>query len=460
MDATLSPSKRRWAFPEALLLIFALIITAQLISYFIPAGEYQRHGKQVIANSFRHLDQPPLPATAFLTAIPKGMNEAADIIFFVFIVGGVLAIVRKSGAIDALIGSTLRRMHNSRSLLVIGTTALFALGSASVGMAEEYMPFIPLLVTMSLALKMDAIVGVALVYVGAGVGYGAATLNPFTVVIAQKIAGLPPASGQAVRWALLLLFTLIGSLYILRYAKQVDRHPDRSLVADGDFSSGFALPEDIRLTGQRLLILAVFAAGVALFAVGVKLWQWYLVELTALFMTIGITTAVVGGISPNETSRTFCSGAAELTTAALLIGFARTIRVVLDQAKITDTIVAAIASAISGFGPALSAVAMLLVQALINVLIPSGSGQAYVTMPLMAPLADVTGVKRQVAVLAYQFGDGFGNMIIPTNALLMGMLGLARIPYQRWVRFVGPLLLWLYGIAAIVLIAAVKLGYR
>lgn len=262
------------------------------------------------------------------------------------------------------------------------------------------------------------------------------------------------------RWALLLLFTLIGSLYILRYAKQVDRHPDRSLVADGDFSSGFALPEDIRLTGQRLLILAVFAAGVALFAVGVKLWQWYLVELTALFMTIGITTAVVGGISPNETSRTFCSGAAELTTAALLIGFARTIRVVLDQAKITDTIVAAIASAISGFGPALSAVAMLLVQALINVLIPSGSGQAYVTMPLMAPLADVTGVKRQVAVLAYQFGDGFGNMIIPTNALLMGMLGLARIPYQRWVRFVGPLLLWLYGIAAIVLIAAVKLGYR
>jgi len=240
----------------------------------------------------------------------------------------------------------------------------------------------------------------------------------------------------------------------------LERDPASSLVADVDYSSGFELPEDVRLTWWRTAILLVFAGGVALLAIGVKLWGWYLVELAALFTAIALITAVLARMSPNAVSEHFCRGAAELTTAALLIGFARTIQVVLDAGKITDTVVVGIASLLKKLGPSASAVGMVVVQALINFFIPSGSGQAYVTMPIMAPLADVTNVSRQTAVLAYQFGDGFSNMVIPTNALLMGMLGLGRIPYQRWVKFILPFLLFCYALSAVALVVAVQTGYR
>ncbi|MCA9666966.1 MAG: YfcC family protein [Myxococcales bacterium] len=452
-------ARSRWRFPDALVLIVALIALAQLLTYVLPAGQYKREGRKVVANTYKTIERPALPAYTFFTAIPKGMAKAADIIFFVFIVGGVIGVVRATGAIDALIAAAIRRLGNSPVLLVGGMTTLFALGSSSIGMAEEYMPFVPLLVTMCRALRMDAVVAMGIVYIGAGIGYGCAALNPFTVVIAQKIAGLPPTSGQWLRWLLLAGCLVIGVAYVLRYARRVREDPERSLVRGVDYSVGFELPEDAGMTVARLLVLLAFAATVVVFAVGVGLWGWYLTELAAIFIGLAIVAAVIARLGPNDVSKRFVEGAAELTGAALLIGFARTIQVVLDAGQVTDTVVHGIAGLVGGFGPAGAAAAMVIVQALINFFIPSGSGQAYVTMPIMTPLADVTGVSRQTAVLAYQFGDGFGNMIIPTNALLVGMLGLARVPYQRWVRFIGPLLLALYVIATLAIVLAVKLGY-
>ena len=449
-------------FPDSLILIFALIVGAQLISYVLPAGRYERievdGRQQVVADSFQPVDAAPLSPFAFLTAVPRGMAAAADIIFFVFIVGGAIGVIRATGAIDALLGTAITRFGKSPGVLIAGTLTLFALGSSTIGMAEEYMPFIPVLVAMCLALKMDAVVALAVVYVGAGIGYGCAALNPFTVVIAQRIAEVPLYSGQLIRWGLLVVCLTIGIHHVQRYARRVTSNPQESLVADIDFSRGFELPDDVPFTARRLVVLISFLLAIGLFVFGVARWGWFLTELGAVFLGLTVLAALLGRLGPNRVAREFSTGAAELTSAALVIGFARTIEVVLNDAVIKDTVIHGIASTLEGLPAAAAAVGMLGVQSVFNFLIPSGSGQAYVTMPIMAPLADLTGVGREAAVLAYQFGDGFTNMIVPTNALLMGMLALGRVPYPRWFRFVLPLLGKIYLVAATALVLVVVLG--
>ena len=446
-------------FPDPLVLICGLILLAQLATYVLPAGEFERDGRQVLVGTYHLVEAPPLPVFTFLTAVPTGLADAADIIFFIIIVGGVFGVLRATGAIDALIGLAIRRLGGRRVLLVGGMVTLFAVGSSTVGMAEEYMPFVPLLVTMCLALGMDAVVALGIIYVGAGVGYGCAALNPFTVLIGQSIAGVELTSGQGVRWLLLAFCLVIGVHHILRYMRRVQADPDRSLVHDVSYTEGFELPEGVWLTPARLTVLGVFVAGVGLFVYGVGMREWYLTELTAVFLGMALVAAAVTRLSPNRVARAFYGGAAELTTTAIIVGFARTIQVVLTEGQVIDTVINGLATPLQAFPEHVAAVGMLAVQTVCNLFIPSGSGQAYVTMPIMAPIADLTGLTRQTAVLAYQFGDGFTNMVIPTNALLMGMLALARIPYQRWLRFVGPLLLKLYAVAILALILAVQLGY-
>ena len=450
----------RWRFPNSLVLIFALIVLAQLAGYVLPAGEFERDGPFVVPGSYRPVDAEPLPPLAFLTSIPDGLAAAQQIIFFVFIAGGMVGIVRATGAVDALIGTAIGRLASRPGWLIAGMVALFALGSSTVGMAEEYMPFVPLLVTMCLALRLDAVVAVGIVYVGAGVGYACAALNPFTVIIAQDIAGLPLTSGQAARWGLLVVCAAVGVHHVLRYAARLRRDPASSLVAGVDYSSGFDPPADVGFTPRRVAVMVVLAGGIGSLVYGVAKLDWYLTELSAVFLGIGLLAAAAGGLGPDTTARAFLRGAGEMTATALLIGFARTIEVVLSDARVIDTIVNGLAGLLSALPAHAAALGMLAVQTVCNLFIPSGSGQAYVTMPIMAPLADVTGVTRQTAVLAYQFGDGFTNMIVPTNALLMGMLALARIPYHRWAAFVVPLLIKLYLIAGVALVAAVELGYH
>lgn len=458
MSSPTNPPKSR--FPDALVLIFAMIIVAQIATYFLPTGEFQREGRTVLAGTYAEVEAAPLPWHSFLTLISKGLQDAADIIFFVFIVGGVIAVIRATGAIDALIGSAIQKSEKKPLLLIGGIMTLLAVGSSTIGMAEEYMPFIPILVTMCLALKYDAIVAIGIIYVAAGVGYGCAALNPFTVMIAQEIAGLDQASSQSFRWALLGICLTIGIHHVMRYAKRVQQEPAKSLVKDVDYSQGYEMPEDIRLTPQRVIVLLSVVLGFGVFVYGVKYHDWYFTELAAIFFGLAILSAVVCGLSPNRTSQEFCKGAAQLTTTALLIGFARTIEVLLKEAKVIDTVINGIAGPLGELGSSGAAVGMLAVQSACNFFIPSGSGQAYVTMPILAPMSDLVGVTRQTSVLAYQFGDGFMNMIVPTNALLMGMLGLGRVPYQRWVRFALPLLVKLFVVAVIALIVAVRIDLQ
>ena len=447
-------------FPDSLVLIFALILLAQVAGWVLPAGEFERDGRRVVPGTYQVVDAEPLPPLAFLTAIPAGLGAAQEIIFFVFLVGGVIGVVRATGAIDAAIGAAITRLGSRPVWLVGGAVGLFALGASTVGMAEEYMPFVPILVTMCLALRLDAVVAVGIIYVGAGVGYACAAFNPFTVLIAQDIAGVTLTSGQAPRWVLLMVCGAVGVHHILRYAARIRADPEASLVRSVDYSNGFTLPEDQRFTARRWAVLVVLAGGIGLFVWGVAARGWYLSELSAVFLAIGLIAAAVAGVAPNRAARSFLGGAAEMTATALLIGFARTIEVVLSDARVIDTIVYGLAQPLAALPSHAAALGMLAVQTTANLFIPSGSGQAYVTMPIMAPLADLTGLTRQTAVLACQFGDGFTNMLVPTNALLMGMLALGRIPYQRWLAFVVPLLAKLYLVAAVALVAAVQFGYE
>lgn len=401
---------------------------------------------RVLPDSYHTVeDGESLPWHAALSLLPKALSDedTSLIIFFVFIVGGVIAVLRATGAIDALIGQAIRNFATRPVALIAVMTLLFAIGSSTIGMAEEYMPFIPLLVTLSLALKMDAIVALGIVYIGAGVGYGCAALNPFTVLIAQDIAGVEPASGWEFRVVFMLAAVALGVLHITRYARRVQADPERSLVRDVDYSEGYSVPEDMALTPQRLVVLGLFVGAIVLIVYGVAEQGWYFTELMAVFVGLGIAAAVAGTLNPNLVARKFCEGAAEMTTTALLIGVARTIEVVLSDGQVIDTVVHGIAETIDGAGAFVASIGMLGVQCVTNFFIPSGSGQAYVTMPIMAPLAEVTGVSRQTAVLAYQTGDGFMNMVVPTNALLMGMLALGRVPYGRWIRFILPLMVQL-----------------
>lgn len=459
--------KRNWSV-DSLVIIFSIIVFAQLLSYVIPQGGFERTAyegnearQMVVADSFTYAGESErviLKPWYFLLAVPEGFAGGQDVIFLIFIAGGVIAILRKSGAIDAVLHKSVERLGASPWILILGCLVMFSVGSYTIGMGEEYVPLIPILVTMSLAMRMDAIVAMGMVWVPYGIGWACAGINPFGVVIAQNIAGLPITSGWAFRLFMMAAFLAVAFQHLYSYAIRVQKNPETSLVAHIDYSSGFEPPADVSLNGRRKLMLLVFAAAIALFVYGAGNYGWYIGELNALFIGIGIITAAIGRISPGDASRTFIKGASEMTAAALIVGFARTIEVVLTQGQIIDTIINSIANVLTNFGAEASAVGMLVVQTICNFFIPSGSGQAFVTMPIMSPLATLTDVPQQTAVLAFQFGDGFTNMIVPTSALVIGALALGKIPYGAWVRFVGPLLLKLFALAIIFLVVTVHLG--
>jgi uncharacterized ion transporter superfamily protein YfcC len=452
--------------PHTLVLLLAINVAALVLTYVLPAGSYQRvevpdsPGRMAVVPGTYAVTpdiEPPSPLAVF-TSIPRGLEAAAEIIFFIFIIGGAFAVLRATGAIDALLGTALRRLGHRPLLLVSGGLLLFAAGSSAIGMAEEYLPFVPILVTLALALRFDAVVGVAIVAIGSAVGYGVATINPFTVLIAQDIAGIAPGSGLGFRLLLTAFFIPIGAHHVWRYARRVRENPAHSLVA-GIAPPPMERPHDAApMTAIQRLVLALAMLALAVVVWGLVRRGWYLIEMSAMFVALTIAIAAAARIQPDTAAKLFGEGASELTMTALLVGFARAIQVVLESGGVIDTIVHGLSVPLASLGPSLAAVGMFMVQSMINLFIPSGSGQAYVTMPIMAPLADVVGVSRQVAVLAFQFGDGFTNILVPTNPVIISMLAIGGVPYERWLRFVVPFILevWLFG--SLALIAAVWLG--
>lgn len=457
---------RRLRVPHTLVLLAGMMVLAWLLTLLLPQGSFQmqpnEHGRDmVVPGSYAVSDERVwLSPWALLTVVPRALEAAQGVIFFVLIIGGVLAVVRRTGAFDALIGRVLELFGGRPFLLVSGGLFVFALASGTIGMAEEYIPFVAILVALCVAMRMDAVAAMGILICGYAIGFGAAAINPFTVLIAQDVAGVPPTSGWPLRVVVLVLFSIVGIHHVWRYARRVMADPSTSLIADLRQDDATVAPTYPAMTGAHRLILLGLLASIVLIVVGIKAWDWYLTELAAVFLALGLFAAVVARLGADETARSFGIGAAELTMTALLIGFARSIALLMEDGQILHTVVHGLSVPLSMVGAELAAVGMLVIQTVLNLFIPSGSGQAFVTMPIMAPIGDLVGVSRQVSVLAFQFGDGLSNMIVPTNPVLMGILGIAGIPYDRWVRFVFPLLLKLTVVAALVLVVAVLIGYQ
>jgi len=459
--------QHRWSI-DALVLIFAFIIFAQLLSYVLPQGQFERQAypdnpnrSMVVAGTYATMevsDRVSLPPWHFLIGVSKGLASAQDIIFLIFIVGGVIEIIRRSGAIDAALHRSVAQFGHNSWLLIIGCFVLFSTGSFTIGMGEEYIPLVPIIVSMALAMRMDAVVAMGMVWIPCGIGWGCAGINPFGVLIAQNLAGVPLTSGWEFRLVMMVAFLALGFHHLYRYVLKVQAEPSASLVADIDFSQGFDTPTDLGMTPARWSTLIVLALGLVVFVYGAAQYGWFVLELNAIFLAIGLAAATLARMSPTETSQVFLEGAAKMAAPALIVGFARAIAIVLEDGQIIDTIVVSIASLLRDLTPAVSAIGMLFVQSVCNFFIPSGSGQAFVTMPIMSPLATLTGVPQQTAVLAYQFGDGFTNMIVPTNATIMGALALAKVPYAAWFRFVAPLVLKIFALASVFLVISIQFG--
>mgnify|MGYP001627116821 CR=1 FL=1 len=456
---------RGFRVPNTLVLLFFMQLAALVITWLLPAGEFDTRtneaGRQlVIPGTFELVpDQPALNPLVILTAIPRGLADAQDVIFFVFLIGGVLAIIRQTGAIEALMGRVLQRFSTRTGWLIFCPMAAFALGASTFGMAVEFITLVGLLISFCVALKLDRMTAVGVLVVGYGIGYGAAAINPFTVMVAQGVAELPPGSGIWLRLLIFVPLLLLGFHHVLRYARRVHADPASSLMIGVEQSAAPVEEAYPEMTRQRLLVLLLMLATVVMLVVGVMVYRWYLTELSALFLALGLLVVVMTRMPADTAAQSFAKGVSELAYTAMLIGFARAIALILEDGGVLYTIVHGLSVPLSSVGAELSVIGMLLMQSVMNFFIPSGSGQAYVTMPLMAPMADILGISRQTAVLAYQFGDGFTNMIVPTNPVLMGILGVAGIPYERWLQFILPLMLKIMLCCAGILLFAVWIGY-
>lgn len=456
---------------NTLVMIFIIVVVVACLTWFVPGGEYQRelvNGKTlVVPNSFSFAKSQPQGIGAVLTAPIKGFIQAAQIIVFCFIVGGAFNIIQTTGAVTVSVQKIAFTFSNRKSLqkfFIPTTMLLFSLGGTLFGMCEETMPFVLIFIPLALSLGYDSLVGTAIPFLGAAAGFAGAVFNPFTVGIAQGIAELPLYSGMEYRFFVWILSTIGMTAFVMIYANKIKKNPEKSPVFELDQARKRELKLDTNapavITIYHKLVLLAFLVAMGLLLVGVLKFKWYIDEIAALFFGLGIVAGLLGKLSLNEITDSFKAGAKDMMGVALIIACARAILVVAVDGKILDVMLYSLASLISHFHPIVAAQAMFVTQGIINFFVHSGSGQAALTMPVMAPLADVIGISRQTAVLAFVFGEGWINPILPTSGVTMGILGLAGISWEKWAKWMLPIQIFFFILALLLLIPPVLLKWQ
>lgn len=450
-------------FPDTLIILMFILLIFVLLTWIIPAGTFDRvemAGRQVVVpDSYEKIEAAPQGLGAFLMAPIKGFIGASQIIAFVFLIGGAFAMINKTGAMDSGIYAVLEASRKNKQIKRWSIPILmimFSLGGATFGMSEEVLVFVMITIPLGMALGYDSIVGVAISFVGAGAGFAGAFLNPFTVGVAQGIAELPPFSGMSYRVIAWVVMTAGAIFFVMRYARKIENKPELSPVyeLDKQREDHIVNGKELDFTRRHKWVLWLLLLSLVVLVYGVSEWDWYINEITGLFLALGILAAIIGGISVDEAVSSFKQGAKDMMVPALVIALAKGLIVVAEDGRIIDTMLNSLASMASGLPKGLSVEMMFVFQSLLNFFIPSGSGQAALTMPIMAPLSDLLGLSRQVAVLAFQFGDGLSNLIIPTSGVTMGILAIAKIPYNVWFKWMFPLFLILSGLAMVYLFFA------
>ncbi len=445
----------RHRFPHPLALLLGCVLLAAILTHFLPAGSYERRDEKatgrrvVVAGTYHPVESHPLGAFEMLVALPKGMADAGPVIFFVFLVGGALTVVDRTGAFAMAVEGLARRLGGSPTLVVPAVCVLFALGGALDNMREEIIALVPVLLVLTRRFGLDPLCAAAMSIGSAAVGSAFSPINPFQVGIAQKLAQLPLLSG----WGFRLVF-LACALGV--WAWGTARYAAGCRVAQPPAPPAEAAPGGRRQGLILILVLLTFA----LFVYGVLRYEWEFDQMSALFFAMGVAAGMAGGLGVEGTASAFVEGFRSMAYAALLIGFARAIYVVLEQGRIVDTIVNALFAPLAHLPLLLCALGMMVVQAAIHVPVPSVSGQAVLTMPILVALSDLLGLSRQVTVLAYHYGAGLSDLLTPTNGALMAILAAAGVRYEKWLRFAAPLVLALFALAMAAIAAGVLLGLR
>ena len=463
-------------FPTAYTILFALIVVMAAMTWLVPAGEYDRAasaalGKDVpVPGTYQIVEAAPQSVFKVIMAPIAGFYDpssyeanAIDVSLFVLIVGGFLGVVTATGAINTGMAQAMRKMEGREKWMIPIMMALFAAGGTTYGMAEETLAFYVLLIPIMIAAGYDALTGVAVIMLGAGVGVIGSTINPFSTAIASDAAGIPFTQGMPLRFVILGVFWLIAVAFVMRYAERVRRDPSASLVADmkeaneAHFLQGHDSADTARLTSVQIVILLLFAATFAVMVWGVSSQDWWMAEMSALFLGASIVIGVIGWLGEKVFTTAFVDGARDLLGVALVIGLARGIVIIMDQGRITDTILHTFEGWITGMSDVAFVNALFGIEWLMSFLVPSTSGLAVLSMPILAPLSDFAGVSRDLAVTAFQTAIGITNLVAPTYAVVVGGLAIGRVPYNKWLLFIWPLLIILSLMSMALLSAAVML---
>jgi uncharacterized ion transporter superfamily protein YfcC len=462
---TTTPFYARLNMPHTLVVVMALVIVVLAASWLIPSGEYQRvrvgtsEGSRLVtvAGTYRQVEKVYLGPQMVLESPIKGFMDGALLICFLLMIGGSFAIFQETGAVEFGIqkfAHAITQRPHLEVFLIPALMTVFSLAGSIFGMSEEVIPFIIIFIPLARQLGYDSIVGVSIPFLGAAAGFAAAFFNPFTVGIAQSIAGIPLYSGLGYRLVTWVVGTAVMIAYVMWYARKVKKNPAVSPVRDIDAEREAVVARDMSTAAwdiRHVVTLSLFVFSMVLLVVGVLKWQWYIDQIAVLFLGMGIVLGFAGGLGPSRIARTFVTGAKDMVGVVFIVACARALLVIAQEAKVLDTMLFAASGTLTVLPVGVIGQVMFLVQCVINFFIHSGTAQAALTMPIMAPLADLVGITRQTAVYAYQLCE-FVNPILPTSAVTMGVLGAAKIPWERWARWFFPLMVILVVLSFLLLV--------
>lgn len=467
---TKAKGKRKFQMPHAMIILILIALLCMVLTWVLPAGQFERVYNEelgrnlVVPGSYHRVEASPVNPWQFVISLYDGMIDAADIIFFILIAASYVYVLSETGALNALTGWMMRKLGDKDIWIIPIFMLLFGLGGTTFGMFEETYGLIPAFIIIAITLGYDRIVGGAIVFVGVATGFAAATLNPFTIGVASKVAEIPLVTPQMllVRIICFVLFEALAIFYTMRYAKKIRKDPTKSyMYGDADELEGLDIAnrdavKNLPFNSRQKASLIGFILLIVFMAFAIIKWGFYFSELAALFLIWMVVTCIINGMSANKIADMFVEGCRSAIYGALLVGFARAISIIMTDGNVIDTAVLGLSNAVQSLPNSLTGIGMLVVQNIINFFIPSGSGQAVVMMPIMAPLADLCGLSREVAVLAFQFGDGFSNMFWPTAvATECGIMG---ISLNKWYKFITPLFLMMFALQAIVIVACILVG--
>jgi uncharacterized ion transporter superfamily protein YfcC len=458
-------SKKKFEFPHIYVILVIFIAVMSIASYFIPGGEYERvegpMGRMMInPEVFSFIESSPIGVMDFLTAIPQGMVSASSVVFFTFMIGGAFMVLKDTGIIHFGVERLTRSFIHRKILIIPVLLITFSMITAFIGTPELSLVYVPILIPLMIKLGYDKMMAAGVALIATTGGFLSALTNPGTVGLSHQIAELPVYSGAGYRFLLLLTIITSGVVFLILYAKKLEKNPDLVTNSLKETASQHIFQEKYYHISQRqkfagIIVILMFIGMIY----GVLIFQWDFIKLAGYFLAMGVIVGLVAGMSGNEISDSFNKGFRDVLLGAMIIGVARGVAVVMENSQIIDTIIYGLSHVVSSLPSSITVLGMLATQGLFNFFVPSGSGQALITMPIMIPLADIVGTTRQTAILAFQIGDGLSNIIFPTSGYFMATIAAAGISYGKWAKFIFPLLIVWFLIGCVFLLIAHSINW-